>query len=99
MWSTGHWQSSTAYLDSLTAVEYRKCLRAMPVAIKMKTRHKAGFPVRNKPKAVFVALYMHQNFIRVPLVRVEMKCWNELNDTLLKHRSEAGKPVADSGEK
>ena len=52
----------------------------------MEAEDKAGFAVQNEPEIVFLALYFNHGFIGVPLVRVEIQRWNELNSDVLKHR-------------
>ena len=62
----------------------------------METEDKAGLTVQNEPEVVFLALYLHNSFIGVPLVRVEIQRRNELYRNVLEHWGEAGTPVADS---
>ena len=62
----------------------------------MEAEDKASLAVQNEPEIVFLALYFNHGFIGVPLVRVEIQRWNELNSDILKHRGEA-RPVADGG--
>jgi len=63
----------------------------------MEAEDKASLAVQNEPEVVFLALYFNHGFIGVPLVRVEIQRWNELNSDVLKHRGEASTPVADGG--
>lgn len=63
----------------------------------MEAEDKASLAVQNESEVVFLALYFNHGFIGVPLVRVEIQRWNELNSDVLKHRGEASTPVADGG--
>ena len=65
------------------------------MAVQMEAEDKAGFTVQNKPEVVLLPLDLHHSFIGVPLVRVEIKRWDELYGNVLEHRGEAGTPVAD----
>ena len=42
----------------------------------MKTENKASITVQNKPEVVLLPLDLHNSFIGVPLVRVEIECGN-----------------------
>ena len=44
----------------------------------MKAEDKTGFTVQNEPEVVFHPLDLHDSFIGVPLVRVEIERRNEL---------------------
>lgn len=79
----------------LHGIEYGESLRTVPVAIQMETEDKAGFTVQNKPEVVFLALNFNHSFIGVPLVRVEIKCGNELYSDVLEQWSKPGTPIAD----
>lgn len=61
----------------------------------METEDKAGLTVQNEPEVVFLAQYLHQSFIGVPLVRVEIERRNELYSHVLEHRGEVSTPVTD----
>lgn len=61
----------------------------------METEDKAGLAVQNEPEVVFLALYLHNSFIGVPLVGVEIQCRNELYGNVLEHWGKADTPVAD----
>ena len=61
----------------------------------METEDKAGLTVQNEPEVVFLAQYLHNSFIGVPLVRVEIERRNELYSHVLEHRGEVSTPVAD----
>lgn len=58
--------------------QYGKSLWTVSVAVKMETKNKASLTVQNKPKVVFLALYLNNSFIGVPLVRVEIERRNQL---------------------
>ncbi len=79
----------------LHGVQYNKSLWTVPVAIKMEAKDKASLAVQNEPKVVFLALYLNDRFIGVPLVRVEIERRNELYRNVLEHRGEVGTPVAN----
>ena len=81
----------------LHSFQYGKRLRAVPVAVQVETKDKAGFAVQNEPEVVFPALYFDHGFIGVPLVRVEIERRNELYGHVLEQRGEIGTPVADGG--
>ena len=61
----------------------------------MEAKDKARLAVQNEPKVVFLALYLNDSFIGVPLVRVEIECRNELYGHVLEHRGEVGTPVTN----
>lgn len=61
----------------------------------MEAKDKASLAVQNESKVVFLALYLNDSFIGVPLVRVEIECRNELYGHVLEHRGEVGTPVTD----
>ena len=61
----------------------------------METEDKAGLTVQNEPEVVFLAQYLHNSFIGVPLVRVEIERRNELYGDVLEHGSEVSTPVTD----
>ena len=61
----------------------------------MEAEDKACLAVQNEPEVVFLALYLNDSFIGVPLVRVEIERRNELYGDVLEHGSEAGTPVTD----
>lgn len=48
------------------------------MAVQMEAKDKARLTVQNEPEVVFLALYLNDSFIGMPLVRVEIECWNEL---------------------
>ena len=48
------------------------------MAIQMEAEDKAGFAVENEPEVVFLALYLNDGFVGVPLVRVEIERGDEL---------------------
>ena len=79
----------------LHSFQYGKRLRAVPVAVQVETKDKAGFAVENEPEVIFFAPYFDHGFVGVPLVRVEIECRNELQGDVLKQGSEIGTPVAD----
>ena len=61
----------------------------------MEAEDKACLAVQDEPEVVFLALYLNDGFIGVPLVRVKIQSWNELYSHVLEHRGEVGTPVAD----
>ena len=79
----------------LHGFQYSKSLRAVSMAVQVEAEHKAGFAVQNEPEVVFLALYLHNSFIGVPLVRVEIQRRNELYGNVLEHWGKAGTPVAN----
>lgn len=79
----------------LHSFQYGKSLWAVSMAVQMEAEHKAGFAVQNEPKVVFLALYLNDSFIGVPLVRVEIQRRNELYRNILEHWGKAGTPVAN----
>ena len=72
-----------------------KSLRAISMTVQMKAKHKARLAVQNEPEVVFLALYLHNSFIGVPLVRIEIQRRNELYRNVLEHWGKAGTPVAN----
>ena len=79
----------------LHGFQYGKSLWAVPAAIQMEAEDKACFAVQNEPEVVFLALYLHNSFIGVPLIRVEIQRRNKLYGHILKHWGKAGTPVAN----
>ena len=61
----------------------------------MEAEDKASLAVQNEPEVVFFALYLHDSFIGMPLVRVEIERRNELYSHVLEHRGEVSTPVTD----
>lgn len=79
----------------LHGFQYGKSLWAVPVAVQMEAEDKACLAVENEPEVVFLALYLNDGFIGMPLVRAEIQGRNELYRNVLEHWGEAGTPVAD----
>jgi len=79
----------------LGSFQQRKSLRAVPVAIEMKTEDETGLAVQDKPEVVFLTLDLDHGFIGVPLVGVEIERRDELESDVLEQRGKAGAPVAD----
>ena len=44
----------------------------------MEAKDKARLTVQNEPEVVFLALYLNDSFIGMPLVRVEIECWKAM---------------------
>lgn len=60
-------------------------LWAVPVRGKREAEDKAGFAVRNEPEVVFLALYLNDSFVSVPLAGVEIGRRNKRYGNVLEH--------------
>ena len=63
----------------------------------MESDNEARFAVYDKPNVMFNPGNLHHRFIRVPLIRVEIQQWQELDPLIVKEWSEAGAPIGDGG--
>lgn len=62
----------------LHSLEDGKCLRTVPVGTEVEAENKPGFAVQDEPEVVFLTLDLHNSFVGVPLVRVEVQHGDEL---------------------
>ena len=64
------------------------------MAVQMEANDKARLTVQNEPEVVFLALYLNDSFIGVPLVGVEIERRKQLYGNVLEYWGETGTPVA-----
>lgn len=70
--------NSAGRAQILYRFQYGKGLWAVPAAVEVEAEDKTGFAVQNEPEVVFLALYLNDGFVGVPLVRVEIERGDEL---------------------
>jgi len=81
----------------LDGIEQRERLRAVPVLGQMESEDKTGLTVHDQPEVILDAPDLHDGFIRVPLVGVEIERRDQLERNVLKQRRKLRTPVPDGG--
>ena len=83
--------------QTLDGIEQRERLRAVPMPGQMESEDKTGLTVHNQPEVILDAPDLHDGFIRVPLVGVEIERRDQLKRNVVEQRRELRTPVADGG--
>ena len=63
----------------------------------MESEDKAGFAVHDQPEVILDAPDLHDGFIRMPLVGIEIERRDQLKRDVVEQRRELRAPVADGG--
>lgn len=67
------------------------------MAVQVEAQDKACLAVQDEPEVMFLATNFDDSFIGVPLIRVEIQGWNELQGDILEYGRELGASIADGG--
>ena len=83
--------------EVFNGIEQRERLGAVPVPGQMESEDKTGLTVHDQPEVILDAPDLHDGFIRVPLVGVEIERRDQLKRNVVEQRRELRTPVADGG--
>lgn len=78
-------------------IKQRESLRRISVTREMKSQDKAGFRVNDEPDIVLDATDLHNSFVGMPFVGVEVKGRYEFKSDVVEQRSKAFAPVVIEG--
>lgn len=83
--------------QSKCGMQERERLRRVSVRREMELQDKAGFGIDDEPEVMLSAGNHNDSLVGVPLIRIEIQRWNQLQGDVLKERCKACTLVGNGG--